>query len=696
MRLVVAEKPSVAKSIAKVIGATVNKDGYCEGNGYIVSWCIGHLVTLAKPDEYSDAYKKWNINQLPIIPDVWKNTVIPTTKKQYLILKSLMERTDVTDLIEATDAGREGELIFRLVYNMAKCKKPFYRLWISSMEDKSIEEGFENLVPSSKYDNLYMSAVCRQQADWLVGMNGTRLFTCLYGNGNVLPIGRVQTPTLQIIVTRDNEIKNFKSESYYQAHIITNNNIEATCENTDKETAEKISAMCFNKNAKVVDVEISEKKVTPPKLYDLTSLQKDANKKLGYTAQQTLTYLQELYEKKLVTYPRTDSKYLTNDMETTVRELLDIIKLSYTVNISGIDTNINNIKVILNSSKVTDHHAIIPTVEIRKNIFEDLPLTHKNILYLIIYRLLEATYTSYVYESKKISLACENNGFIATGKTVKDLGWYAIKNELMSIIGSRENDTEKDDTILLDIITGMDLVVADTSVSEHWTKPKPHFTEATILAEMERAGSKEMTSEVERKGLGTPATRASILEKLIKDGLVKRDNNSLLSTEKGVNLIRIVPETIKSPSLTADWENKLVMVSEGKLSSDEFMDDIIHIVSIWIDNNKFENPNYKGLFKNTSSNSSIGICPKCGGTVYENQKGFCCENKDFAIWKNNPYFNAMNKKPTANIVKKLLTEGKCYIADLYSKKKQKTFSAIIIMKIDDKGYPSFSLSFDKD
>lgn len=694
MKLVIAEKPSVAKSIAKVIGATNNKDGYCEGNEYIVSWCVGHLVTLAEPDEYNEVYKNWDLNNLPIIPDLWKNKILPSTKKQYSILKKLMQRNDVTELVEATDAGREGELIFRLVYNMTRCKKPFYRLWISSLEDKAIRDGFNNLEPSKKYDNLYQSALCRQQADWIVGMNGTRLFTCLYGNGNVLPIGRVQTPTLQIIVTRDDSIKNFTSEAYYQVHIITNNNIEATSENMDKEKADNIAALCFNKVTKITDVEIKENRITPPKLYDLTSLQKDANKKLGYTAQQTLTYLQELYEKKLVTYPRTDSKFLTEDMYDTVKELLNIIKNSFTININSIDTNINNINSILNSNKVTDHHAIIPTVEISKGGFENLPLTHKNILYLIMYRLLEATYTNYIYESQKVSVMCENYVFSATGTSIKDLGWFLIKNELTSIIGAKEKN--KSEVILPNVVIGTNLIATKTSVSEHWTKPKPHYTEATILAEMEKAGSKEMVDDVERKGLGTPATRASIIEKLIKDGFVSRNNNNLLATEKGANLIKIVPDIVKSPSLTADWENKLLMVSDGKLSPNEFMNEIKSIVDLWVADNKNLKSEYIGLFKSNNSNSAVGICPKCGSKVFENTKGFCCQNKDFAIWKNNPYFNAMNKKPTTEIVKKLLADGKCYMADLYSKKKQKKFSATIIMKIDENGYPAFSLSFDKD
>lgn len=692
MKLVIAEKPSVAKSIAKVIGATKNKDGYCEGDNYIVSWCVGHLVTLCDPEEYNEIYKKWDVSCLPIVPEKWKSKILPTTKKQFFVLKNLMDRADVTELIEATDAGREGELIFRLVYNMAQCKKPFYRLWISSLEDKAINEGVRNLKPSAEYDNLYQSALCRQQADWLVGMNGTRLFTCLYGNGTVLPIGRVQTPTLQIIATRDLSIKNFTAEAYYKAHIITDNSVEAITENMSKESASKLADTCSKKVAKVVDVEIKENKTPPPLLFDLTSLQKEANKKLGYTAQQTLTYLQELYEKKYVTYPRTDSKFLTEDMGDTVKSLLNIIKSSFVmINNIDINININNIKFILNNKKVTDHHAIIPTVEIANCDFENLPLTHKRLLYLVIYRLLEATYTNYIYESKKISLECENNIFCATGTTVINMGWHLVRDELTSILGSKEK--AKADTLLPNVITGMDLIIQETSVSEHWTKPKPHYTEATILAEMEKAGAREMVDDVERKGLGTPATRAAIIEKLIKDSLIERNKGNLLLTEKGANLIKIIPDMVKSPALTADWENKLVMVSNGELSPNEFMDSIKSIVNMWVKDNKDVNAEYKSLFQNTNSNLVVGVCPKCGGNVSENSKGFCCQNKDFAIWKNNPYFGAMNKKLTTKIVKSLLATGKCYISDLYSKKKEKTFSATVVMTIGDNGYPVFNLEF---
>lgn len=652
MRLVITEKPSVAKSIAKVIGAAENRDGYCEGNGYLVTWCIGHLVELCSPDEYNEQYKVWQLETLPILPDNWKYKI------------------------------------------SSKTTKPFYRLWISSMEDKSIREGFNNLKFGSEYDNLYQSAKCRQQADWLVGMNGTRLFTVLYGNGNVLPIGRVQTPTLQLICSRDDEIRNFKSEAYYQTHIITENGIDAVSENLDKETANLIAAKCQNQAAVVLNIETKEKQILPPKLYDLTSLQKDANKILGYTAQQTLTYLQELYENKMVTYPRTDSNYLTNDMQETAVKLISVIIDKYTISHCDKNINISNVNNIINNDKVTDHHAIIPTMEIAEIDFDSLLDTHKKLLYLIIFRLLEATSTNYIYENTIISLECLKYNFKATGQTINSLGWTKLKREMLSILGK---DTKvKDNTILPSVAIGSTILVADTNCKELWTKPKPHYTEATILSAMEKAGVNEMNKDVERKGLGTPATRASIIEKLLKDGLITRDKSHLMATEKGDNLMKIVPAIIKSPSMTAEWENQLSDIAIGKENSNTFMKNIKNIVEMWVSENCTVKEEYKSIFAPSQSQSKskeiVGLCPRCGGNVYENSKAFSCENRDFSLFKNNKFFSCFGKSINKNTAAALLKNGSCYISDFYSKKKGTKFGATVKMQIREK-YPEFSLEF---
>ncbi len=688
LQLVVTEKPSVAKSIAKVIGATSNKDGYCEGNGYIVSWCIGHLVALSEPEEYDPKYKKWDVSLLPIIPEKWKYSLKSSTKGQFYTIKKLMERDDVTNLIEATDAGREGELIFRLVYYFAKCNKPFKRLWISSMTDDAIKDGFDKLRDGREYDNLYRSAKCRSEADWLVGMNGTRLFTCLYGAGNTLPIGRVQTPTLHIIVERDISIKNFVSAPYYRTHI-TANGIEAVTEDLSKREAESLANKLLNNTAIVKDVQNTQKKTMPPLLYDLTSLQKDANKLLGYTAQQTLSYLQELYEKKFVTYPRTDSKYITDDMEISVGNIIGCLLNKF--NISAVNNFKTNIKRIINNDKVTDHHAIIPTDVALQADFDTLTNTHKKLFYLIAYRLLMAVDMPYIYLSTKIHLSAAAHDFTATGATVREYGFLNLKKQLLAIIGKT---AEKKDKELPEVEINQKLSISEAKAVEYWTKPKPHYTEATILAEMEKAGAKEISDDAERKGLGTPATRAAIIEKLIKDGLIIRDKSNLLASDKGINLIQIVPAEIKSPSMTADWENKLADIALGKYSSTEFMDNIKRILSEWIEKNKIPNKEYIQLF-NTVNNekTAFAICPKCGGSIYENNKAYSCENKDFVLFKDNKYFSAFKKKITKSIAKKLFETGQCYIPDLLSKK-NKTFAATIIMTAEtDSQYPKFDLQF---
>ena len=602
MQLVIAEKPSVAQSVARVIGADEKKDGYMEGNGYLVSWCIGHLVELAQPDAYSDTWKKWSYESLPMIPEEWRHEVKSGTAAQYKILKGLMHDARVESVVCATDAGREGELIFRLVYNQAGCDKPIKRLWISSMEESAIREGFGNLQPGSNYDNLYYSALCRQRADWLVGLNGTRLFTVLYG-GKVLKVGRVQTPTLAMLVEREEKIRNFKKEPYYMAHILMEGIDAATGRIDDKAQAESIAAACEGTTATVVSVTKEKKTIQPPKLYDLTTLQRDANRLFGFTAKQTLEYTQSLYEKKLVTYPRTDSQYLSDDMEETARGVVGAVYKAILFEEqpgAGLD-----IKRVMDSKKVTDHHAIIPTMEIAKADLSTVPDGEMKILSLAANRLLCATGEKHEYETVKAELICNQTVFTVSGKSVTRNGWKDFEAALKRSYKTSE-EKEKEDKKLPELSEGMAFEGAQTKVTEHSTQPPKHFTEDSLLAAMERAGAEDMGDDVERKGLGTPATRADVIEKLVKDGFVKREKTErssvcrLIPTEDGVKLITVLPDVVKSPKLTADWENALTLVSKGEYSMQEFMDDIEDMV--------------KGLVGTTASvtnkNPCLGVAHK--------------------------------------------------------------------------------------
>ena len=557
MELVIAEKPSVAQSIAAVLGATQRKDGYLEGNDYLVSWCVGHLVELVQPESYEEAWKKWSYDNLPIIPQEWQHEVKSDTKAQYQILKKLMHDDRVDAVVCATDAGREGELIFRLTYNMAGCRKPMKRLWISSMEESAIRDGFHNLRPGSDYDNLYKSALCRQEADWLVGINGTRLFTVLYG-GKALKVGRVQTPTLAMLVDRESKIMNFKKEAYYMAHIMENG-LDAVSEHiSDKTEAERIAGACENGQALVTSVIKEEKWVAPPKLYDLTTLQRDANRLFGFTAKQTLEYTQSLYEKKLVTYPRTDSQYLSDDMEGTAKNVIEAIfnSLLFEQNIMFNP----DIKRILNSKKVTDHHAIIPTMEIIKQDLKAIPESEMKILSLCANRLLCATGEKHIYNSTKAVITCNNTVFKVSGKEVWKNGWKEFEDFFKNSYKTAEDKSDAErEKKLPELREGMMIAVEQTKVSEHFTQPPKHYTEDSLLSAMERAGAEDMGDEVERKGLGTPATRADIIEKLVKDGFVKREKKQMIPTEDGMKLITILPDVVKSPKLTADWENELTL-----------------------------------------------------------------------------------------------------------------------------------------
>ena len=621
MQLVIAEKPSVAKSIADVLGALDRQDGYFEGGGYLVSWCVGHLIELAEPESYGDQWKKWTYESLPVNPEHWQYEIKEDTKEQYDVLYGLLHDSRVDEVVCATDAGREGELIFRLVYNMASCKKSMKRLWISSMEESAIREGFENLKPGSDYEHLYHSALCRQEADWLVGINGTRLFTVLYG-GKVLKVGRVQTPTLAMLVERESKIMNFKKEQYFMAHILCGG-VDAVTERIDNKTeAENVAGACLNGQALVTSVAKEEKTVAPPKLYDLTTLQRDANRLFGFTAKQTLEYTQSLYEKKLCTYPRTDSQYLSDDMEQTAGNVIEAIFSSILFEENRMFNP--DIKRVLNSKKVTDHHAIIPTMEIAKADLAALPETERKILSLVANRLLCATGEKHLYETVKAELSCGGYTFAASGKSVLKNGWKDFEDAFKRSFKTTE-DKEQEDKKLPELSEGQTFDGVQTKISEHYTTPPKHYTEDSLLSAMERAGNEDMTDDVERKGLGTPATRADIIEKLVKDGFVKREKKQIIPTEDGMKLITVLPDVVKSPKLTADWENALTLVAKGEMEREDFMADIETMVSDLIHTYHEVSDEQKKMF--AQEQKVLGKCPNCGGEVVKGKYGAFCKNK---------------------------------------------------------------------
>lgn len=604
--LVIGEKPSVSRELAKVLGAEKKKNGYMEGSGYIVSWCFGHLVGLKFPDAYSEDWAaRWSFAQLPMIPKEWKFQISESSKQQFKILKDLMTSSEVTEIICATDADREGECIFRYVYDLVKCKKPVKRIWISSLEESAIKDGFHKLKDGSAYDTLYQAGFCRAKADWLVGMNGSRLFSVRY-NAH-LNTGRVQTPTLAMIVKRDNDIANFVKQKYFTVEL--DMGFKAGSARIDEEhTADMLASSCSGKTAAVTDVKKEVKSISAPKLFDLTSLQREANKKFGYTAQQTLDYMQSLYEKKLVTYPRTDSQYLSDDMEQTAYALIPAISEHF-----GFGTVAEpNLKAVINNRKVTGHHAIIPTESGVKCDVSALAAGEQNILKLVALRLLCASASAYRYHAVKVTLNCEDTEFTATGRTVLEPGWKALDGT----VGEAEKSDEKS---LPDLEKGMTFS-AKASKAEHFTAPPKAFTEDTLLSAMEHAGAEEFDENAEKKGLGTPATRANTIENLVKHGYIQRDGKKISSTDKGRNLIRVMPDEVKSAQLTADWENKLLAVERGTLSADRFMDEINAFVTDLV--RKYSVVDDSVSFG--EKQPSIGNCPKCGKPVIKGKYGWYC------------------------------------------------------------------------
>ncbi len=691
--LVIAEKPSVAQSIAKVLGCTGRQDGYLEGNGYLVSWCVGHLVELAEPEVYDSKYETWKKEDLPIIPENFEYQVAVSTKKQFKVLKELMHRSDVSCVTNACDAGREGELIFRLVYEEAGCTKPMKRLWISSMEDEAIRKGFAELKDGCEYDRLYEAALCRERADWIVGINGTRLFTTIYGQ--TLNVGRVMTPTLALVVEREAEIKAFTPEDTYTVILRTEAGDLASKKYKDREEAKAVLEKCMlSGKVKITKAEKKEKQEKAPALFDLTTLQREANKKLGYTAQQTLDYTQSLYEKKLVTYPRTDSRYLTDDMEASLPLFMEKAE-----KVSGcIPTKNLNLRSVINSRKVTDHHAIIPTVSADKADLNDLPTGEREILKLIATRLLEAVSAPCIYAEAVLEGTCAGEKFTAKGKAEIDPGWKSVVKEEPK---KSEKKGSTDDTNLVlsaEYDSGDEIRIAQAGVKSGKTTPPKSYTEDTLLSAMENAGSDEIPDEAERKGLGTPATRASIIEKLVRTGFVERKGDKktkyLVPTKKGEALISVVPDSIQSASMTAEWERKLLEIEKETYNAEEFMDEISEYIRRMVDENRMGS-DAKNLMQ--LMYEPVGICPCCGKSVIEKSKGFFCESNEckFALWKDNRFFESMSKKITRSVAEQLLSKNKAKLKGCKSAKTGKTYDCSVTMSINDAGAPQFGLEFDK-
>lgn len=686
MKLVIAEKPSVAQSVAAVIGANVRKDGYMEGKEYLVTWCVGHLVELASADCYDEKYGKWQYEDLPILPYDWKYVISKGKEKQMKIIGELMKRTEVTQIVAATDAGREGELIFRLVYEKLFCKKPVKRLWISSMEESAIANGFQNLRNGSDYELLYQSALCRAKADWIVGINATRLLSVLYGQ--TLNVGRVMSPTLAMIVEREKTISDFRATSFYTVQLDLGGLAMSGGKLQDKKEAETLCKACDGQSVSIERVENKEKSENPPKLYDLTTLQREANRQLGFTAEQTLEYVQSLYEKKLVTYPRTDSRYVTEDMKDSIPAVVETAAGFFSFQNPPV-----NMTQVADNSKVTDHHAIIPTMSIKDCDIQSLPFGEREILLLVALRLVCAVGESCRYAETVITAKCNGVEFSAKGKTILEDGWKAV--EKLYFAEKKKQPQEDKDTDLQAVDRG-EVFTAKAMIKEGKTTPPKHFTDDTLLSSMENANN--AIDDAERKGIGTPATRAGILEKLVKTGLAERKGakktKHFIPTHKGVSLITVLPEVIKSVQLTAEWEEQLKQIEHGTLSPKTFLEGISHMTKDLVSTYEA----IKGadtFFPSNRKGESIGKCPRCDSYVIENKKGFCCENKDcgFALWKENKFFTAKKKALTKIIAVELLKKGKANLTGCYSEKTGNTYDAIIIL--DDTGgqYVNFKMEF---
>lgn len=687
MKLVVAEKPSVAQSLAVVLGANEKKQGYLEGNGWIVSWCVGHLVGLAPADSYDPKYSNWTYEDLPIIPAEWQFTVDPGKKEQFKVLADLMNRDDIAGLVCATDAGREGELIFRLVYQQAGCQKPMERLWISSMEEEAIRSGFEALRPGADYDRLFEAALCRSKADWLVGITGTRLFSTLYHR--TLNVGRVMTPTLALVVERENAIAGFKKTKFFTVELDCGFPT-ASDRFQERKAADQLQAACTGQTATVSSVEKKQKSVQPPKLYDLTSLQRDGNRLMGYTAQQVLDYAQALYEKKLLTYPRTDSNYLTEDTAATVPGLVERTAKSLPF---AVEAGPPDVARVVDGSKVSDHHALLPTMQVNAETLAALPAGERNVLTLVMVRLVCAVGEKQEYEDTAVILNCGSAAFSAKGRVVTAPGWKATEQAFLSMLKQKPEKEEPEARALPPLAEGQTISDCKAVVREGTTSPPRHFTEDLLLSAMEHASAEDFAEieGVERTGLGTPATRAGVLEKLVRGGFIERKGRQLLPTKKGHNLIVVLPDSIKSAKLTAEWEAALKDVERGQQPAPVFLAGIERMVSDLVECYRAVQPD-TALF---DQRENIGTCPRCGKDVVESKLSFQCSDRTcgFTLWKNDRFFANKHKELTKTVAAALLKKGRVKMTGLFSEKKGTTYDAVVVL--DDTGkYVNYKLEFE--
>ena len=690
--LVIAEKPSVAQSYAKNLSAYKREDGYLEGESCIVSWCLGHLAEYAQPEEYDPKYEKWQFDDLPILPEVWKLKVSKDKKKQFDVLKGLMNRSDVEYLVNGCDAGREGELIFQRVYDLAGCRKPVKRLWISSMEDAAIQKGFQTMKSEEEYKNLCMAAVCRAQADWLIGMNGTRAYTTRYFKR--LVVGRVQTPTLAMLAERQERIEHFQKEAFYKV-ALTDGKLTVVSENiANEEAADLLAALCNGSTAVVTQMKKEDKKAFPPRLYDLTSLQREANRYFGYTAKRTLDMLQELYEEKLVTYPRTDSQFVTEDMKDSVEELVG--KMPVLLPFVDYGQLGHGIKRVINNAKVSDHHAILPTKEAVEKGIADLPADKKNLMMLICQQLVQATGEEYLYEQTDITVKCQEHDFKARGKIPVQMGFKEVEKAFKQLCVKAEpvEGKEKETSIPAGYEEGMRLFPVKADKTTHYTSPPKPFNEDTLLAAMETAGNKEFDSETEKKGLGTPATRASIIEKLVSSGYAQRKGKQILPSTEGKELVKVMPEYLKSAVMTAEWENQLLMMEKGQITDTQFMGEITSLVRKILEVCREIPEEERRRFQ--TEREVIGKCPVCGCDVFEGKQNFYCSNRqcDFALWKENRFLGSMEKNLDKKMARELLDTACTHVKGLYSKKKDMKFDADLLLTLED-GKPRFHLEFPK-
>lgn len=690
--LVIAEKPSVAQSYAKNLSAYKREDGYLEGESCIVSWCLGHLAEYAQPEEYDPKYEKWQFDDLPILPEVWKLKVSKDKKKQFEVIKTLMSRSDVEYLVNGCDAGREGELIFQRVYDLAGCRKPVKRLWISSMEDAAIQKGFQTMKSEEEYKNLCMAAVCRAQADWLIGMNGTRAYTTRYFKR--LVVGRVQTPTLAMLAERQERIEHFQKEAFYKV-ALTDGKLTVVSENiANEEAADLLAALCNGSTAVVTQMKKERKKSFPPKLYDLTSLQREANRYFGYTAKRTLDMLQELYEEKLVTYPRTDSQFVTEDMKDSVEELVG--KMPVLLPFVDYGQLGHGVKRVINNAKVSDHHAILPTKEAVEKGISDLPSDKKNLMMLICQQLVQATGEEYLYEQTDITVKCQEQDFKARGKIPVQMGFKEVEKAFKQLCVKAEpvERKEKETSIPAGYEEGMRLFPVKADKTTHYTSPPKPFNEDTLLAAMETAGNKEFDSETEKKGLGTPATRASIIEKLVSSGYAQRKGKQILPSTEGKELVKVMPEYLKSAVMTAEWENQLLMMEKGQITDTQFMGEITSLVRKILEVCREIPEEERRRFQ--TAREVIGKCPVCGCDVFEGKQNFYCSNRqcDFALWKENRFLGSMEKNLDKKMARELLDKACTHVKGLYSKKKDMKFDADLLLTLEN-GKPRFHLEFPK-